>query len=66
MAAAHRNTADGSQELHLTAWQLPELLSVVAVGNTAAGGGAPADLSATANPFADEAAVAVPVVPEVC
>jgi hypothetical protein len=61
-----RNTADGSQELHLTAWQLPELLSVVAVGNTAAGGGAPADLSATANPFADEAAVAVPVVPEVC
>lgn len=61
-----RNTTDGSQSLELTAWQLPELLSVVAVDDSAAGGGAPADLSATANPFADEAAVAVPVVPEVC
>jgi len=61
-----RNTADGSQALQLTAWQLPELLSVVAVDNAAAGGGAPTNLSATTNPFADESAVAVPVVPEVC
>ena len=66
-----RNTADGSQSLTLAAWQLPELLSVVAVdnlagGNGPGGSGAPDDLSATANPFADDAAVAVPVVPEVC
>ena len=60
-----RNTADAGQRLALTPWQLPELLSVVAVDD-ADGGGAPGDLSAVANPFADESAVAVPVVPERC
>ena len=61
-----RNTADGTQTLRLAAWQLPELLSVVAVDNPAGTGGAPGDLSAVPNPFADDTAVAVPVVPEVC
>ena len=37
-----RNTADGTQTLRLAAWQLPELLSVVAVDNPAGTGGAPA------------------------
>lgn len=61
-----RATVDGTQTLELAAWQLPELLSVVAVD--AAGGtlGVPADLSAAPNPFASDTAVAVPVVPEVC
>jgi predicted phage baseplate assembly protein len=57
-----RNPADGSQALPLTAWQLPELLSVVVVD----GPSAPDSLSALPNPFADANAVAVPVVPEVC
>ncbi len=61
-----RNTPDGSQSLKLAAWQLPELLSVVAVDNPPGTGGAPGDLSAVPNPFADDTAVAVPVVPEVC
>ena len=54
------------QSLRLAAWQLPELLSVVAVDNPAGSGGAPGDLAAVPNPFADDTAVAVPVVPEVC
>ncbi|MCB1942053.1 MAG: baseplate J/gp47 family protein, partial [Candidatus Accumulibacter sp.] len=57
-----RNTPDGTQSLQLAAWQLPELLSVVAVDNPAGSSGAPGDLSAVANPFADDTAVAVPVV----
>lgn len=61
-----RNTSDGSQSLKLAAWQLPELLSVVAVDNPPGSGGAPGDLSAVPNPFADDTAVAVPIVPEVC
>lgn len=63
--ALARNPADGTQQLVLAAWQLPELLSVVAV-DRADGGGAPDDLSAAPNPFADELAVTVPIVPEVC
>ncbi len=59
-ALAH-DPADGTQSLTLTPWQLPELLSVVV-----ADGPAPTDLRAVPNPFADERAVAVPVVPEVC
>ena len=54
--------ADGAQVLPLSPWQLPELLSVVAVEGAAA----PTDLRALPNPFADARAVAVPVVPEVC
>ncbi len=54
--------ADGAQMLTLQRWQLPELLSVVAV----VGDDAPADLRALANPFAEAGAVAVPVVPELC
>jgi predicted phage baseplate assembly protein len=54
--------ADGAQVLALQAWQLPELLSVVAVEGTSA----PTDLRALPNPFAEPTAVAVPVVPELC
>ncbi|KQU77062.1 MULTISPECIES: putative baseplate assembly protein [unclassified Rhizobacter] len=54
--------ADGAQVLTLQAWQLPELLSVIAVD----GPGAPNDLRALPNPFADASAVAVPAVPELC
>jgi len=61
-----RNTSDGTQSLKLAAWQLPELLSVVAVDAPTGSSAAPGDLSALPNPFADDAAVAVPVVPEVC
>jgi predicted phage baseplate assembly protein len=57
-----RNTSDGTQTLALTAWQLPELLSVVVVD----GATPPTDLKALPNPFADANAVAVPVVLEVC
>jgi predicted phage baseplate assembly protein len=60
-----RSASDGSQTLALSAWQLPELLSVLAVG-AEPGAGAPRDLSALPNPFADAGAVAVPVVPPVC
>jgi hypothetical protein len=60
--ALTRNTADGAQTLSLAAWQLPELLSVVVLEGPAA----PDNLDAAPNPFADESAVAVPVVPEVC
>ncbi|MGD9870321.1 MAG: putative baseplate assembly protein [Thauera sp.] len=72
-----RNTVDGAQQLELAPWQLPELLSVlvveVAPGRGVDGGGsapganaAPSSLAALPNPFADETAVAVPIVPEVC
>ena len=54
--------ADGAQALDLQRWQLPELLSVVAV----AADSAPTDLRALPNPFAEAGAVAVPVVPEIC
>jgi len=54
--------ADGAQILTLQAWQLPELLSVVAVD----GPDVPTDLRALPNPFAADNAVAVPVVPELC
>lgn len=61
-----RATSDGSQTLEIAAWQLPELLSVVAVDSAGGAVGAPTDLSAVPNPFASDTAVAVPVVPEVC
>ena len=68
-----RTTVDGAQQRDLAPWQLPELPSVlvVEVGAGAAGGtgginAAPESLAALPNPFADETAVAVPVVPEVC
>lgn len=54
--------ADGAQILSLQPWQLPELLSVVAIEGSAA----PVNLRALPNPFAEANAVAVPVVPEVC
>jgi predicted phage baseplate assembly protein len=54
--------ADGAQILSLQPWQLPELLSVVAIE----GAEAPVNLRALPNPFAEANAVAVPVVPEVC
>jgi predicted phage baseplate assembly protein len=54
--------ADGAQILSLQPWQLPELLSVIAVDGPAA----PTDLRALPNPFAEANAVAVPVVPELC
>ncbi len=57
-----RNSSDGTQTHMLSAWQLPELLSVVTVEGTSP----PTDLKALPNPFADADAVAVPVVPEVC
>src|SRR5688572_26102405 len=60
-----RNTADPSQTLTLEPWQLPELLSVLVVDGLP-GQGAPTDLRALPNPFADDSAVAVPVEPEVC
>ncbi|HEX5126911.1 MAG TPA: baseplate J/gp47 family protein, partial [Rhodocyclaceae bacterium] len=56
-----RTTADGTQTLALSAWQLPELLSVVVID-----GDVPTNLSALPNPFAQSNAVAVPVVPELC
>jgi hypothetical protein len=59
--AVARHPVDGTQALVLTAWQLPELLSVIVVD-----GPAPDNLNALPNPFADATAVAVPVVPEVC
>ena len=58
--------ADGAQALQLQRWQLPELLSVVAVAVTGGDGVVPTDLRALPNPFAEAGAVAVPVVPEVC
>jgi len=49
-------------ELNLKQWQLPELLTVVAI----AGDTAPNDLSGVADPYGSEAGIAVPIVPEVC
>lgn len=54
--------SDGAQILTLRPWQLPELLAVIAVEGDAP----PQDLSALPNPFADDNAVAVPIVPELC
>jgi predicted phage baseplate assembly protein len=54
--------SDGAQILTLQPWQLPELLAVIAVE----GQDVPNDLRALPNPFANENAVAVPVVPELC
>jgi predicted phage baseplate assembly protein len=53
---------DGTRNLELAPWQLPELLAVVVVD----GEPPPDNLHALPNPFADDGAVAVPVVPEVC
>jgi predicted phage baseplate assembly protein len=64
--------ADQAHTLRLQPWQLPELLSVVVVevdpetGTGPYGRGAPDNLRALPNPFADAQSVAVPVVPEVC
>lgn len=58
--------ADGAQALELQRWQLPELLSVVAVAVSGPDGAVPTDLRALPNPFAEAGAVAVPVVPELC
>ena len=56
--------SDGAQILTLAPWQLPELLAVIVVdGDTSE---LPTDLSALPNPFADDTAVAVPIVPELC
>ncbi len=60
-----RSAGDPSQTLGLDDWQLPELLSVLVVDG-GPGEGAPGDLRALPNPFADADAVAVPVVPEIC
>lgn len=57
-----RASAEGSVQLPLQPWQLPELLSVVVV----VGDEAPDDLRGVPNPFADHAGVAVPVVPDLC
>jgi predicted phage baseplate assembly protein len=57
-----RATAEASVQVPLQAWQLPELLSVVVV----VGDEAPDDLRGVPNPFADQAGVAVPVVPDLC
>ena len=62
---APRNAADPTQTIALEPWQLPELLSVLVV-EAQPGEGAPADLRALPNPFADSAAIAVPVEPELC
>lgn len=50
-------------EVTLQPWELPELLTVVAVVDDK---GAPLDLRGVPNPFASAGAIAVPVVPEVC
>jgi predicted phage baseplate assembly protein len=60
--ALPESAPDGAQQLLLRPWQLPELLSVLAVEGEAA----PTDLAALPNPFADIHAVAVPIVPEFC
>jgi hypothetical protein len=55
--------ADATQSLELAGWQLPELLAVAVAEDP---NGAPAELIAAPNPYADPDAVAVPVVPELC
>lgn len=57
-----RASAEGSVQLPLQPWQLPELLSVVVV----VGDEAPDNLRGAPNPFADQSGVAVPVVPDLC
>src|SRR5262249_18282905 len=58
-----RASACAQVELSLRAWQLPELLSVVVVADA----NPPDNLRGVPNPFGNQnAAVAVPVVPEVC
>jgi len=54
----------GGRKLALQAWQLPELLHVIAV----AGRDAPTEVNETPNPFldADVQAIPIPIVPEVC
>jgi predicted phage baseplate assembly protein len=55
----------GGVGIALKPWQLPELLSVVAV----AGATAPEDLRGVPNPFAtngSSSSIAIPIVPEVC
>lgn len=59
-------TEKASAQLTLLAWQLPELLSVVAVADDAASASAPANLDGVPNPFTEEDQIPVPVVPEVC
>jgi len=61
--AVPSGAADATQSLDLAAWQLPELLAVVVADDPH---GAPNELTAAANPYADPDAVAVPVVPELC
>jgi predicted phage baseplate assembly protein len=60
--ALPRSRREGGAALTLEPWQLPELLSVI----VAEGPEAPDTLATLPNPFSDEHAVAVPVVPEVC
>jgi predicted phage baseplate assembly protein len=57
------SSADATQSLELAGWQLPELLAVAVAEDP---NGAPAELIAAPNPYADPDAVAVPVVPELC
>lgn len=57
-----RATAEGSVQMILQAWQLPELLSVVVI----VGDESPDDLRGVPNPFADQTGLAVPVVPDLC
>lgn len=57
-----RNSRDGTQQLVLAAWQLPELLAALVLD----GEDVPDHLHALPNPFADARSVAVPVVPEIC
>lgn len=61
-----KNGNDASQTLALAPWQLPELLSVVVIDDPDGTKGAPTELVAAPNPYADPNAVAVPVVPELC
>ena len=54
----------GGRKLALQAWQLPELLHVIAV----AGQDAPTEVTEAPNPFLDDGveAIPIPIVPEVC
>jgi len=62
-----RPASDQTRTMRLQPWQLPELLSIVVIEvDPDSRGGAPDNLRALPNPFADPRAVAVPVVPEVC
>lgn len=57
-----RTSPHAPVEIPMRIWQLPELLSVLAVADQ----DPPEDLRGLPNPFANEAEIAVPVVPEVC